>query len=161
MILWSNLAVFLPKLWNFVAGLPYSNSQVLGPSDAFCLFACDAFHIWAMPSLVESCLCAAEATIWDLRFDHHARIFLVSASFYWEVGGKICVGEGTDFALFLKAVSSGSVYFDPGGKIEGASSARPTTHRRSQFRVSNRSLGLLYEAFSVESCSLEGWKFTL
>lgn len=71
-------------------------------------------------------------------------------------GGKICVGEGTDFALFLKAVSSGSVYFDPGGKIEGASSARPTTHRRSQFRVSHRSLDLLYEAFSVESCSLEG-----
>ena len=67
-------------------------------------------------------------------------------------GSEIGVGESTDFALFLKAVSSGSVYLDPGGKIEGASSAKPVTHRRSQFRVSHGSLGSLYQAFSVESC---------
>ena len=45
MILWSNLAEFLPKLWEFVAGLPYSKFVKSGSPDAFCLFAGNAIHI--------------------------------------------------------------------------------------------------------------------
>ena len=35
-------------------------------------------------------------------------------------GGRIEMCEGTDFFLFLKAVSDGVVYYDPALKLEGA-----------------------------------------
>jgi hypothetical protein len=53
--------------------------------------------------------------------------------------------EGTDFFLFLKAVSAGVVYYDPALKLEGATSARPVLKRRSQFRVRHQALAGLYQ----------------
>jgi len=50
-------------------------------------------------------------------------------------GSQIDLGVGTDFLLFLKAVADGIVYYDPGIKLEGVSTPKPTTKRRSQFRI--------------------------
>jgi len=58
------------------------------------------------------------------------------------------LGTGTDFGRFLAAVGDKRVFYDPGIKVEGAASAAPHTHRRSQFRISFADLGLLYENFS-------------
>ena len=59
-------------------------------------------------------------------------------------GSQIDLGEGTDFHKFLRAVADGLVYYDPGIKLENASSSKPTTKRRSQFRIKPIHLSGLY-----------------
>lgn len=55
---------------------------------------------------------------------------------------RLC--EGTDFFRFMAAVAGGIVYYDPGIKLEGASTGRPETKRRSQFRVKSSDIAELY-----------------
>lgn len=62
----------------------------------------------------------------------------------YRYGPRILLCEQTDFSLFLKAVSDGVVYYDPGIKMEQASSPRPVIKRRSQFRVTHNQLAQLY-----------------
>ena len=62
-------------------------------------------------------------------------------------GSIVRLGEGTDFLRFLKAMSDGDIYYDPGIKIENLSSGKPTTKRRSQFRIKSKNLGSLYSSF--------------
>lgn len=64
----------------------------------------------------------------------------------YSYGNQIDLGEGTDFLIFLKAVSDGLVYYDPGIKLEGASSSTPKTKRRSQFRIKPVHLSGLYHS---------------
>lgn len=45
----------------------------------------------------------------------------------------------------LKAVHEGRVYYDPGIKLEGASTGKPRPKKRSQFRVASKDLPALYE----------------
>jgi hypothetical protein len=61
-------------------------------------------------------------------------------------GAKILLCEKTDFLLFLKAFSAGAVYYDPGVKMEQASSGKPVIKRRSQFRVAHADLPRLYRS---------------
>ncbi len=49
----------------------------------------------------------------------------------------------------LRALANGAVYYDPGIKLEQASTANPTSKRRSQFRVASKNIVALYE--SVET----------
>ena len=62
---------------------------------------------------------------------------------YW-YGPSVLLCEGADFGLFLKAVVSGAVYYDPGIKMEKLFSSNPAIKRRSQFRVKLSSLPELY-----------------
>lgn len=52
---------------------------------------------------------------------------------------KLC--RSTDATLLLKAVAEGHVYYDPGIKLDRATSK---THRRSQFRIKFSQVGRLY-----------------
>ena len=52
--------------------------------------------------------------------------------------------EGTDFLLFLRAVSDGVIYLDPGVKMENASSAKPVIKRRNQFRIKQSAMSQIY-----------------
>jgi len=54
------------------------------------------------------------------------------------------LAEGTEFRLFLNAVASGDVYYDPGIKIVNVSSAKPEIKKRSQFRIRSTAIPLLY-----------------
>lgn len=60
------------------------------------------------------------------------------------------LGEGTDFVRFLVAMAAGSVVYDPGPKLMGASTSRPKTKARSQFRIQRRALAGLYDRFDEE-----------
>lgn len=60
-------------------------------------------------------------------------------------GSQILLCEQTDFLLFLKAFAAGTIYYDPGIKIERASTDRPVIKRRSQFRVAHADLTGLYQ----------------
>lgn len=59
-------------------------------------------------------------------------------------GSTVKLGTGTDFEMFLAAMSGGFVYYDPGIKLENASGNKPRLKRRSQFRVNHTHLPMLY-----------------
>lgn len=69
----------------------------------------------------------------------------------YRYGHVVRLGEGTDFLRFLKAMALGSVYYDPGIKLEGLTQKKPKSKRRSQFRISSRNLASLYERMTKES----------
>jgi len=56
----------------------------------------------------------------------------------------ILLGEGTDFQLFLSALASNAIVYDPGPKLENASGPRSRTKARSQFRINIKELYRLY-----------------
>jgi hypothetical protein len=61
----------------------------------------------------------------------------------YRYGNLIMLNTGTDFILFLKAMSKGEIYYDPGIKLENAS-GRSLIKRRSQFRIKSQHLPMLY-----------------
>jgi hypothetical protein len=74
----------------------------------------------------------------------------------YSYGEVVQLCEGTDVLLLLAAVSAGSVYYDPGIKIEGTGTARPIIKRRSQFRVHHSMLISLYkDAGNIKLYDLE------
>ncbi len=65
----------------------------------------------------------------------------------YRYGSRIRIGEGTDFLLFLAAMAAGTIYYDPGIKLE-TTLGSIRTKRRSQFRTRSKDLRMLYERFS-------------
>jgi hypothetical protein len=65
-------------------------------------------------------------------------------------GGNVRLAEQTDSLKLLGAFANGSIYYDPGIKMEGASSA-PRIKRRSQFRIASRDINDLYKEVNVIS----------
>ncbi len=63
-------------------------------------------------------------------------------------GNNILIGDGTDFQLFLKQMALGNIYYDPGIKMENAST-KPLVKRRSQFRIKSGSISNLYKEAEI------------
>lgn len=63
-------------------------------------------------------------------------------------GDQVRLAVGTDFLRFMKAMAAGVIYYDPGIKLEFASTA-PKVKRRSQFRVASRNISALYETVEL------------
>ncbi len=57
---------------------------------------------------------------------------------------KLILGIGTEFTYFLKELSKGIIYYDPGIKMENVST-KPKIKRRSQFRIKSGNLVKLYK----------------
>jgi hypothetical protein len=53
--------------------------------------------------------------------------------------------QGTDSLRLLKAFAAGAIYYNPGIKLENASTDKAKSKKRSQFRVASRNIGALYE----------------
>ncbi|OUR63484.1 hypothetical protein A9Q79_10290 [Methylophaga sp. 42_25_T18] len=62
----------------------------------------------------------------------------------YHYGTNVELGKGTDFEMFLSAMFKGMVYYDPGIKLENASSEKAKLKTRNQFRVNHRNIGSLY-----------------
>lgn len=62
----------------------------------------------------------------------------------YSYGAAVQLCEGTDVLLLLAAISAGSVYYDPGIKIESAGTSKLVIKRRSQFRIRHHALFRLY-----------------
>ncbi|MDR3571440.1 MAG: MvaI/BcnI family restriction endonuclease [Candidatus Pacebacteria bacterium] len=62
----------------------------------------------------------------------------------YRYGGAVRLADGTDFLKLLEAIALGSVYYDPGIKLENESSRNPKIKRRSQFRIKSHALATLY-----------------
>jgi hypothetical protein len=67
--------------------------------------------------------------------------------YYYRYFSPALLGEGTDFNRYLSQVCAGNVFFDPGTKVEKASTAKSTVKARSQFRISVKNLNHLYKVF--------------
>jgi hypothetical protein len=69
---------------------------------------------------------------------------------YWQYsyGSLVRLGLQTDSLMLLKALATGIVYYDPGIKLEQASS-HPKTKRRSQFRIASKNINVLYKTVEV------------
>jgi hypothetical protein len=65
----------------------------------------------------------------------------------YRYGTDVMLGEGASFRRLLRAFQTGVVYYDPGLKLEQASSNRPILKRRSQFRVNSSDIASLYDRF--------------
>lgn len=70
----------------------------------------------------------------------------------YRYGHKVRLGQQTDSLRLLSAFASGAMYYDPGIKLEGASSEKPKHKNRSQFRVAAKNIPALYE--TVETVAL-------
>lgn len=97
---------------------------------------------------------AALLALWSRK---HAKAAYVPAEksgseWLYRYGPSIRLATGTDFLLLLKAVQEGTVYYDPGIKVEDASTSAPKLKRRSQFRIGSKGLDVLYH--SLENVSL-------
>ncbi|TDX13807.1 MvaI/BcnI family restriction endonuclease [Flavobacterium sp. S87F.05.LMB.W.Kidney.N] len=66
----------------------------------------------------------------------------------YKYGNKVILGTGTDFQLFLKEMSNGHIYYDPGIKVENLST-KPTIKKRSQFRIKSENLVNLYKTNEI------------
>jgi hypothetical protein len=90
---------------------------------------------------------AALMSLWNRK---HAQAAYVPAEArttprkQYRYGGLIRLGEGADFVKLLGAFARGIVYYDPGIKLEGATAARSTIKRRSQFRIKSNQLSAIY-----------------
>lgn len=62
---------------------------------------------------------------------------------HYRYGNNLIIGNGTNFIFFLNQMHTGNVYYDPGIKLENAST-EPTTKRRSQFRIKSGNIRNLY-----------------
>jgi hypothetical protein len=69
----------------------------------------------------------------------------------YQYGNSVRLADGTDFTRLIRAVAAGAVYYDPGIKLEKASTQKPETKRRSQFRVKSSDLPTLYKTFIREN----------
>ena len=58
---------------------------------------------------------------------------------------KVRLVQGTDSLRLLKAFAAGAIYYNPGIKLENASTDKAKSKKRSQFRVASRNIGALYE----------------
>ena len=70
---------------------------------------------------------------------------------HYKYGPRVRLGEGTDFNHLLTAIAAGTVYYDPGIKLEGVNSENPKHTRRSQFRVRSRDVSKLYFGMTTET----------
>lgn len=84
----------------------------------------------------------------------HARAVYVPSQVRQAPQRQYCYGDqvrlaiGTDFLRFMRAMAAGVIYYDPGIKLEFASTV-PKVKRRSQFRVASRNISSLYETVEL------------
>ncbi len=97
---------------------------------------------WSFPGMMEH---------WNRK---HAQAAYVPSIFRtpppeYAYGPRVLLCEQTDFLLFLKAFTTGVVYYDPAVKMEKASSIKPDIKRRSQFRVKHNNITQMYHRHEV------------
>jgi hypothetical protein len=77
---------------------------------------------------------------------------MTTPSLQYSYGPTARLCEGTDFGKFLAALSSGKIAYDPGLKLENASSSSAKAKCRSQFRIRSSVIPTLYD--NVEQITL-------
>lgn len=72
----------------------------------------------------------------------------------YRYSANVMLATGTDYLKWLNALANGTVYYDPGIKLEGAFSNAPTAKKRSQFRIKHAALYAMYDKLhTVNACN--------
>ncbi|WP_375208686.1 MvaI/BcnI family restriction endonuclease [Hyphomonas jannaschiana] len=93
------------------------------------------------------------AELWNRKHSQAAYMFAqkkVKPDRSYRFGPRADIAVGTRLDLLLQALACGAVYYDPGLKLENASSDKQKVKRRSQFRIKYKDLGKLYDSYHVE-----------
>jgi len=67
----------------------------------------------------------------------------------YRYGHVVGLGEKSSITHFLQAVAATEIYYDPGIKLEHASTDHSKIKKRSQFRIKPKDIPTLYELFEV------------
>jgi hypothetical protein len=67
----------------------------------------------------------------------------------YSYGHKVWLAQRTDSLRLLRAFATGAMYYDPGIKLEQASTGSAHAKKRSQFRVASRNIPTLYESVEI------------
>jgi hypothetical protein len=125
-------------------GYNVASGQITNPGGALALVD-DADTVaasWSFAGLLD---------IWNRK---HARAVYVPGEVSadpeqsYRYGGTVRLGEGTSFNHLIRALAKGDVYYDPGIKLEKASTSKPDLKRRSQFRIRSGDMNDLYDGFA-------------
>lgn len=125
-----------------ISGFDHDKGRMVDPSGAIALVSKKGVVAaeWSFASLMSH---------WNRK---HAKAAYIPAEARvipqraYRYGGRVRLAQGTDFNKLLKALARGAVYYDPGIKLENASSESARTKQRSQFRIKSIQLGELYAA---------------
>lgn len=93
---------------------------------------------WAFDSLMQH---------WTKKHAHAAYVpsmMRKTPSLSYHYAEKVRLAEQPDFIRLLNAFNSGAVYYDPGIKMEKASSSSPKIKLRSQFRIRSCDIPTIY-----------------
>lgn len=128
-----------------LSGYNAVSGRIVAPAGAVALVS-DSGEIaaaWSFAKLLEH---------WSRK---HAKAAYVPSQCRQEPARQYCYGhmvrlaEGTDSLRLLGALGSGAVYYDPGIKLENASSPKPKHKSRSQFRIASKNIAALYDAVAL------------
>lgn len=89
---------------------------------------------------------------WKEKHAHAAFVpaqLRLNPDYEYRFGRQILIGEGAEFGLLLNAFQQGWIYYDPGIKLEGVSTTKPTQKKRSQFRIKSQNIADLYVSSRV------------
>lgn len=67
----------------------------------------------------------------------------------YRFGYRVGLGQGTGFELLAAAMARGEVFYDPGLKLEQASTPHPVQKRRNQIRSAFRNVANLYDVYET------------
>lgn len=67
----------------------------------------------------------------------------------YRYNNPVLLGEGTEFELFINAMTSGIVVYDPAPKLSGIGTANTQVKARNQFRINVNNLNVLYRSFTA------------
>lgn len=68
-------------------------------------------------------------------------------------GNRVRLAQQPDFLCLLNSFSSGKTYYDPGLKLENASTQNKALKRRSQFRIESKDIPSIYSQIeTIETC---------
>jgi len=93
-------------------------------------------------------------TIWNIK---HAKAVYVPGEMQdhpvrsYRYAPTVLLGEGTDFEIFLAAVAHGYVIYDPGLKLENASTPAAARKKRNQFRIQWQHIPQLYKRMTSQN----------
>lgn len=101
--------------------------------------------IWSFPALLKH---------WSRKHAHACYVryerLIADGETWYSYKSPVWLGEGTDFTLFLKAMSSGRIIFDPGTSVTLRTSGTTGIKARSQFRINFNELGSLYRNYEEQ-----------
>jgi len=129
-----------------VTGFDPKNSNIFDVNGAVKLIDTDGNEAaaWAFSQLL---------THWNRKHAYAAYVRYTSQKIppAYRYDSPVLMGEHTDFSMYLRALCSGAIVFDPGSKVSQARTARSTVKARSQFRINTKDLSLLYRSLTEES----------